>query len=63
MSSNRTRTSIGHVARVSPALLSRDNQAAVPWLVAMVTGVRLREVTRANSCHPEGWGRSVGNVG
>lgn len=63
MSYNRTWTSIGHVAGVSPAPLSRDNQAACSGVGRRGDRSEPAEVTRANSCGPSGWGRAVGLAG
>lgn len=60
VSRHHTWLSIGHVARVSPAPLSRDNYAAVPLLVAMVTGVRLgRSAGQIPADRPGGAGEYV----
>lgn len=63
VSYNRTWTSIGHVARVSPAPLSRDNQAACSGVGRHGDRSAPREVTRANSCGPAGWGSGVSLAG
>lgn len=57
---NRTWLSIGHVIRVSPALLGRDNRAACSLKpVAMVTGVCLgRSPGQIPACWP-GCGKGV----
>ena len=52
MSLNRTWPSIGHVAGVSPAPLSRDNQAACFAVDHRGDRSAPGEVTRANSCPP-----------
>lgn len=54
VSYNRTWTSIGHVARVSPAPLSRDNQAACSGAGRHGDRSAPGEVTRANSWGPQG---------
>lgn len=63
VSYNRTWTSIGHVARVSPAPLSRDNQAACSGDGRHGDRSAPAEVTRANSCGPAGWGSVVSLAG
>lgn len=63
MSYNRTWTGIGHVARVSPAPLSRDNQAACSGVGRHGDRSAPGEVTRANSCGPAGWGSGVSLAG
>lgn len=54
MSRNRTWTSIGHVAGVSPAPLRRDNQAAYSGVGRHGDRSAPGEVTRANSCGRQG---------
>lgn len=63
MSCNRTWTSIGHVGRVSPAPLSRDNQAACSKVGRHGDSSAPGEVIRANSCPPAGCGRGVSHTG
>ena len=63
LSLNRTWLSIGHVVRVSPAPLSRDNQAACSSTGHHGDRSAPGEVTRANSCPPAGWGRGISQAG
>lgn len=61
--SHRTWLSIGHVARVSPAPLSRDNRAACFQVGRHGDSSAPGEVSGANSCLPAGWGEGVGRAG
>lgn len=59
MSRRRTWLSIGHVAGVSPAPLSRDNRAACFQVGRHSDRSVPGEVSRANSCLPAGWSHSA----
>lgn len=59
VSRHRTWLSIGHVARVSPAPLSRDNRAACFQVGRHSDRSVPGEVSRANSCLLAGWGRGI----
>lgn len=62
-SRHRTWPSIGHVARVSPAPLSRDNRAACFQVGRHGDRSVPGEVSRANSCLLAGRGRDVSRAG